>query len=361
VPASGCNLLEVEPASKLTQTEPIATQLEVVELGPLDPDRVYVPSAAPIANALPGDRVRARIVVVDERGRALPDEAIDGLWFHCGVGFCDMGHLAPDDTRYDQDCATLDEWTTDDACRLGPGSGSIEFEVPALGEEAALLLPQITLYAALAWDGQSAEDCWAARRAGEVIDPRCAFIEQTALLGPEWWMLAYAESVGLESPWDIDLFPAPLYFEQANRAPIVSAVEVEVDGEPRETLIPGPDGVAGPLAIELGGRAEIQVVLDPLEQGAQIVFAPIDLEGSFALLPERVWRRVSTTRSLRYEIIGQPLPDPVPGNLPPIQTEVRPFAVLVEDDAAAGRERVVIVVHDERGGETVVYLELDVQ
>src|SRR5690606_4960597 len=85
---TACNF-EVPSSSYLTDTKLISVIVEVVELGPLNPGRVGVPSEAPIAEPMPHDRVAFDAVVVDADGKRLPADELETIWFQCGVVECD--------------------------------------------------------------------------------------------------------------------------------------------------------------------------------------------------------------------------------------------------------------------------------
>lgn len=178
---SGCGLLEVGPASRINKIEPVSFRIEVVELGPLDPERVAFPSDMPVAEFLPGDRVRLEIEVVDTEGLALADERLDSVWLLLGD---ESPSVRLSDPRLDLRCDELETWTIDTPCRLGEGRGSIDFEAPPLGESLAGL----RIYAVIAWDGQSAEECLAARRDRKVIPSDCDYMRVHSSPGPNWWL-----------------------------------------------------------------------------------------------------------------------------------------------------------------------------
>ena len=71
--------------------------MRVVELGPLKPERVYVPSIAPVVEFLPGDRVRAQVVVVDSEGLPLADDELDSVWLQCGTRTCRTSAIDSDE------------------------------------------------------------------------------------------------------------------------------------------------------------------------------------------------------------------------------------------------------------------------
>src|SRR5690606_6006938 len=82
----------------------------------------------PIAEALPGDRVRLQPLVVDGEGRAQAPESIDAIWFQCTA---DDHHYSSDCSVNVPACESID-WTTDVGCELGRGRG-FEYTFPPLG------------------------------------------------------------------------------------------------------------------------------------------------------------------------------------------------------------------------------------
>jgi hypothetical protein len=337
----GCGLLEVGPASKITGIEPVSLRVSVIELGPHNPERASFPSDAPIAELLPGDRVRIEIVVVDTDGLALPDEQLDSVWLLLGGGYLEFpAFVAINDLVLDQRCEELEALTMDAACRLGEGRGSIEFTAPPLGEAQ---YPILWVYAAIAWNGQSADDCWEARQEGRAIATDCDFVRVPAYVGPWWWLMAHAASEGL-SPWfPIENLPAAVFTQQANRAPIVD--HILLGTEP----VPVVDGTAGPIAVSPGDGLGLTIILDANQQFAQSYFFPISGEGDlFGVGAELTRTRVSTTGPIWF--FGT---DPVP--------TAAPIWLEVDEHAEPGLARALLAVQDDRGGETLVRVELDVQ
>jgi hypothetical protein len=347
----GCGLLEIGPASNISETEPISARVRVVELGPLDPERVYYPSEAPIVESLPGDRIRLETVVVDTEGLPLADDELDSVWLYCGVGGCqsrDRPFAAPE---FDQRCDELDEWTTDSHCRLGEGRGSFEFGVPPLDERGANF-GRMTFYAVLAWNGAHAEDCWTARREHGVPPASCGFVQFSGALGPEWWRLAYAESEGLTEPNIAQQYPAPVYGQQANRAPVLDHLTVEL-GDQTFELEPDEDGVVGPIEVTPGALVRLWVAANEVEQLAQSYFIPLTLElDAFTLHPETLWLRPSTAGPISW----------VSAQASATQLSVlQPLVLRVDEAAEPGPARVVFALFDDRGAETLAWVELDIR
>lgn len=340
---SGCGLLEVGPASKITRTEPVSVRLSVVELGPHDPERASFPSEAPIAELLPGDRIRVEIEVVDIDGLTLPDEQLDSVWLLLGHGWHEVPALVSiEDPALDLRCDELELWTLDSACRLGEGRSSIEFVAPPIGEQL-YFEPILWVYAAIAWNGRSAEECWEARRGTREIPSDCEFVRFEAPLGPTWWLMAYAASEGLDVWVDIDRFPAAVFTQQANRAPIVDHILLGT------TPMPVNDGIVGPIAVEPGDGLGLKIILDENQQLAQSFYVPLSADGDlFGVAPEITSTRVSTTGPVSYTAAN-----PVP--------TAAPIFLEVDEDAQPGLARVLLAVQDHRGAESLVRVELDVQ
>jgi hypothetical protein len=337
---SGCGLLEIGPSSRITEIEPVSFRVEVIELGPLNPGRVAFPSDMPVTEAMPGDRVRMEIEVVDTDGLALADDRLDSIWLLLAWNPVVSGTIPLDDPRLDLRCDELEEWTINMPCRLGEGRGSIEFEVPPLDPKLNMVLRP---YAVIAWDGQSAEDCWTSRRLRGALPSNCGFVRPNVQVGPSWWLFAYAAAMGLETSRPVERIPAAVFLQQANRAPKV--VSVSVDDVP---LVP-VDGVVGPIAVEPGDRLSLQVSVDQNLQFSQFVFYSPDGSGDyFTLFPERVATRVLTAGPISFPLDFL------------IFVENR-LEIAVDDDASPGVARVLLAVTDLRGGESLVRVELEIQ
>lgn len=345
---SGCGLLEVGPASKITAIEPVSFRVRVVELGPLNPERVSYPSVAPVHEYLPGDRVRLEIEVVDTDGLALADEQLDSVWF-----LLDADHpnnVLLDDPALDLRCDELEAWTMDTSCRLGEGRGSIEFEAPGLGEDTVGFVEEQWFYAVIAWNGQSAEACWTARRDRLAMPSDCDFMLGTTEIGPAWFLLAHAASEGVATWMPVELFHPAVYLQQANRAPQLDHLLVEIDDGAPTLLTPSnaSDGTLGPIAVEPGQLVRLTVAVDENVQFGQLYFFPLNFLGDlFTLSPEYIATRVATAGSISVDQATLPADAPI--------------VIVIDDDAEPGLARVVLAIVDHRGAEQVVRVELDIQ
>jgi hypothetical protein len=338
---SGCGLLEVGPANRITTIEPVSFRVRVLELGPLDPERVSFPSDAPISEFLPGDRVRFEIEVVDTDGLALADEQLDSVWL-----LFNSNAVRLDDPALELRCDELEAWTLDTSCRLGEGRGSIEFEAPGLGEEVGFN-QRLWVYAVIAWNGQSADECWTARRDRKGMPSDCDFMVFPAAVGPSWFLLGYAASLGVYSKIPVELFHPAVYLQQANRAPKLDHVLVELEGA--ESVLTPSDGIIGPIAVEPGQIVNLTIAVDENSQFGQAYFFPLNFAGDlFTLWLESVQTRVATAGPIRA------------ADQRSIPAE-SPIVIEIDDDAEPGLARVVLAIHDSRGAEDVVRVELEIQ
>jgi hypothetical protein len=353
---TGCNL-EVPSPSYLRQTTLIAVVVEVVELGPINPGRAATPSPAPIAEPMPHDRVVFDAYVVDAAGVRVPAAQLDSLWFQCGAFDCGEAIIDPSSGLFDVDCEDLDGTgelgqlaNLDAVCRLGRGDGRFEFELAEIGQ---ILVEQrvAQFYGVIAWEGRSADDCWAARRSRDRPLDRCGFIQRSVKIGPSWAMLVYAELVlGLVSPIPLAQIPLGVLTQQANRVPLPS-FEVLVDD-----VVIGRWPNQDRFTVAAGDRVEIEPKDDLVSQFFQSYFVgrPLDEAGSqWLFLPaaEQTGERVFSSGAivvLDHDPFGA-------GVLFPTRWEL-----VVDEYATPGVSRVVLHYFDDRFGEGVATLEFEV-
>lgn len=349
---AACNF-EVPSSSYLEDTKLIGVLIEVVELGPLNPDRVGVPSEVPIAEAMPQDRLAFEAVVVDREGRQIPAAELDSLWFQCGPFACGESMIEASSELFDRPCAELEDellpWNMDAVCRLGAGDGRFEFRLPELSQ----LLIEIRVaqyYGVIAWAGRSAESCWSARRSGDASLDNCGFIQRSVKIGPSWWMLAYAETVGLQSPIPIPQIPAGVYLQPANRVPVASLV-VTVDGEAR-----GGWPEQTEFEVEPGARIEIASEYDEVAQFLQAYFLgkpSVSGDGYlFVPNPETLGEVPYTSNAI---VLIEPEAYSEESLFP------TSWEFVVDEYAEPGTSRIVMLYFDDRYGEGVAILEFEVR
>lgn len=350
---SACNF-EIPSSSYLVQTRLLGVTVEVIELGPLHPGRVGPPSPAAIAEPLPHDRVAFEALVFDRGGERLPEAEIDTLWFQCGRFDCGFGLQLPE--LFERDCEEaggglgpdgqeVGPPTMDSVCRLGRGDGRFEFVVPELGQQMAEFRVA-DYYGVVAWGSRSAASCWAARLAADHDLDNCAFIQRRVKIGPSWWMLLYAESIGLVSPIPPPQIPAPVLVQPANRVPIVSFT-VAVDGQVQGSW---------PAQTQFTAVRDSQIVLrpefDPATQLFQAYFLGSPVGGSevesylFTVAAEIPSHTAYTSGSIHVresEFPGVPITE-----------------FFVDEYAEPGTARIILVYFDDRYGEGVARLDFEV-
>lgn len=347
---AACNF-EVPSSSYLAETKLLTVLIEVVELGDLNPDRVGVPSDVPMAEAMPHDRLAFEAYVVDRNGVRIPSAELDSLWFQCGT--LDCGEALLDSPLLDRDCSELEDaglaWDMDVICRLGRGDGVFEFQLPELGQ---LMTEQRvgTYHGVIGWEGRSAESCFEARRAGDRPLDRCGFVTRAVKIGPSWWMLAYAETIGLQSPIPLPQIPAAVFLQAANRVP-EPTFTVTIDGQLRGVW---PEQTS--FEVEPGARISIDSQYDEAKQFLQSYFLgiPVDSTGQ-----EWLFQPAS-------EVLGE-----VPYSSNAIvwtgyePTMERPYPLtwefVVDEYADPGTSRILLVYFDDRYGEGVATFEFEVQ
>lgn len=338
--SSGCEFRIPSP-TYIGETKLISIQAEVTELGPLHPGRVGVPFDAPIAEALPGDRFAFEAVVVNPDGEVLGPDAVQSLWFQCGVSDCGTNGLPLDAPELDVRCDELDLWTLDLPCLLGEGDSRFEFQVGELAEQI-VAARVASFYGVIAWDGRSAADCWADRRAANTDLDGCGFVQRQVKIGPSWWMLAYAETIGIASPIPIWQIPAAVYAQPANRTPS-PRIDVTVDGE-----LLGSYPETTQFSAKLGDPIQLDVVYDPIEQLTQFYFFAIPHEETYWFEPaqEYVSDTVFTTESIHFA---------------GVDTFVLQRDFLVDEYADPGNAQIFVVYADDRYGEGVARLDFEVE
>jgi hypothetical protein len=299
------------PASHIETTE-ILTIRHEVEIGPLDPERVgplIEGAEKPIAEVLPGDRLRLEAVVVDTEGLQVDVDELETLWLQCGNGPCEDFYLNGIDLHsvvFSRRCDQLDDYTTDEYCLLGTGSGTFEFEVPEFGPRVLFsfaeigfgLRPQFRFFGVVAWDGRTAESCWESRRGTLENLDGCGFIFHTVAIGPIWFAVQRAAEIGLELPSSFDpaLFPSAVFSQPANRIPETPDLRVLVDDEQVAMGVPP----FPPIPVEPGAKIEVEFAFDPLTQLFQSSFQPLDhdVSDTFVVSRERLISRTVTSGAI---------------------------------------------------------------
>lgn len=361
-----CNI-DIPPPSYISATQIFAVR-HVVELGPLHPDRVGPQLAdtheTPIAEVLPGDRLRLETVVVDVDGRALADHEVETLWMQCGTG---SGSSIEAQLSFQNPlpCTKLDDprprlglgHTLERTCVLGTGTASFEFEVPPLDPRyspSLLFNPPLCLYGVAAWDGRRVEDCWTSRLENNAALDRCEFIVHQVSIGPQPWLLAYIASLGVETDYDVNLFPAWVFLQPANRIPRAPELTILVDGERVVTDRPP----LPTIPVKAGSRIDLLLQFDAPSQQSQLAFEPRSQLGDiFVAVAEHLYSRTATTGAIR-RIGGS---DPETGHDNVAVSDNGSFAYEVEEFAKPGTSRILIGYRDDRWATDFLTVKFEVR
>jgi hypothetical protein len=300
------------PASHIETTE-ILTIRHEVEIGPLNPERVgplIEGAEKPIAEVLPGDLLRLEAVVVDTAGLQVDVDELETLWLQCGSGPCEdfyiTGGANLQSEVFSRRCDQLDDYTTDEYCLLGTGSGTFEFEVPEFGPRVLYsfadtglgIRPKFRFFGVVSWGGHTAGSCWESRRGDLANLDGCGFIFHTVTIGPIWFAVQRAAELGLELPSSLDpaLFPSAVFSQPANRIPETPDLRVLVDDEQAAIGVPP----FPPIPVEPGATIEVEFAFDPLTQLFQSSFQPLDhdVSDTFEVSRERLISRTVTSGAI---------------------------------------------------------------
>jgi hypothetical protein len=356
------------PASHIETTEILTIRHEVVEMGPLDPARVgplIAGAEKPIADVLPGDRLRLEAIVVDTAGVQVPEDELETLWLQCGGGPCENFYVTGIDLRspvFSARCDQIDDYTTGDFCLLGTGSGKFELEVPEFGPYVlwgdfgaggSETWPQLRMFGVVAWGGRRAEECWEARRGDLANLERCGFIFHTVRIGPVMFAYQRAAELGLQLPFEIDLalVPSALLLQPANRIPETPSLRVLVDDEEVAVGVPP----FSPIPVAPGARIEVEFAFDPLTQLVQSSFLPKSYSdpNTFVFSREHLTSRTSTSGA----IVQSGSIDP--SGLLNFVEDDGSFLYEVDAFARPGISRVLIVYRDTRMAHDWLSLEFE--
>lgn len=358
--ASSACTMPIPDARVLTSTRAIALQSEILVAGPLFPERLDSPVVlpeSPITELMPGDRVRAEVVIVDTAAEPLAASEVESLWFQCGVGCYNAGARL-DRSLADVDCDAVEDYDLGSRCVLGRGDLGFEFTLPPLTQRAALM-GTIQLFAVFAWDGRRAEDCWETRKSLEGSLDGCAFVAHTLELGPEWLLQAHADAEGFVTSVPLEHVPFAAFLQPANHPPFLTGVRLGFDGSPIG-LVAGAEApeLALPFPVRRGQTLDIVPVLDEDAQLLQTIISTADPEGLvFAPRPEAVSFHHYTTAGLRTPAATSDSIDAQP----PLLGGPQEVELVVEQSAEVGEVlRVVLVASDGRGGDVVRWLAFEV-
>jgi hypothetical protein len=319
----GCEYdLDVGAHWQISQPRVIAFRMEVVEPAPIWPDRLAGNvSDGPIAEALPGDRVRLQPLVVDGEGRPQAPESIDAIWFQCTA---EVDFFGGGDCLVDVPPCELIDWMTDVGCELGRGRG-LEYTFPPLGPGGFRDRSMKLLGIIGRTPEADAERCRAGFLAGTGELSECTLVEAYVAIGPRWVLQHVGAEAGFEPELPLVEIPYLAMLQPANRAP-APGLPVWLDTETKQPLQGSPPRVRPGQRVETVGPSWSATDRQPYAywQRATIV-AGYESRGAGYFASGPIWFSIVDGSALQFE---------------------------VDEGAPAGLVRVVIIVGDERRGDT---------
>jgi hypothetical protein len=231
--------------------EILAVRGDVVEPGPFADEIAPVPADRWRAEALPGDRVRARLVAASLEGIAA-DADVDAAWFICRDDGC-ITELRDADTLVP--CGGLLE--PGDGCSLGHGA-EVMFDVPELVPDSATtqVPASVTIGAVLGTpDGPTTGEC--VGRLTQRPYPSlagCSMFQHLVPAGPGWKL---AELIGA----DAEDVPIQARFVPPNFSPEIERFDVSIraaEGD-RDLVM----AVGERTSVSPGDVVRLEVQIDP--------------------------------------------------------------------------------------------------
>lgn len=194
--SGGC-LPDERPYWVIDHTDALAMQFEVIERGPYGAEPP--PGQGPVAEAMPGDRVRATPFVAGVDG-PVDVASLRPRWFVCGGNGCTGGQVVDLEAAPRCDPVTLPQAET---CALGEGA-TATFELgPLVDVAGAASLGVMVMMVAGTPEGPSTAECL--RRAAELDRTtsslrECLFFVRTLRVGPLWRTVLVGALTGAASP-----------------------------------------------------------------------------------------------------------------------------------------------------------------
>ena len=164
------------------------------------------------------------------------------------------------------------------------------------------------------------------------------------MIGPLWWAVANAESLGAEPPIEEQL-PALVLYQPANRIPLAPALTVRVDDEVVAFGVPP----LPTLDVDPGAQISIELAFDPLSQSLQRILTPLGGYTAWELVDESLYSNTATSGAIRRA--GADLPVSGHGR----------FSYDVDPEASPGRSRVLILYGDSRRAGDVLTVEFEIR
>lgn len=190
-------LPEERPYWVIDHTDALAMRFEVIERGPWGADPP--PGGGPVAEAMPGDRVRATPFVAGPEG-PVDVAALQPRWFVCGGNGCTGGQLV--DLAEAPPCGPI-ALPQAETCALQPGPAATLELGPLRDVVGAASIGVIVMMVAGTPEGPSTGECM--RRAEGLAQASsslrdCLFFVRTLRVGPTWRAVVAGAAMGATSP-----------------------------------------------------------------------------------------------------------------------------------------------------------------
>lgn len=251
---AGCLPAE-RPYWVIDHTDALMIRFEVVARGPYGSE----PPAAGgvVAEAMPGDRVRATPFVAGTEGPVDAGE-LAPRWFACGEGLCTN---QPFDWRELPACGAL-ALPPEETCALGQGS-PLEFEVGALRDALLVLTRGVPLLMVSGTpEGPDTRECLRRFAGLDEVSASlrdCVFMVASLRVGPTWRVPLVAALMGADPPLSPDQIPWQASQVEADVLPeidrVIAWVPAPGGGEYYREVAPG-----GTLAVAAGDAIRFSAV-----------------------------------------------------------------------------------------------------
>lgn len=276
---AGCLPAE-RPYWVIDHTDALALRFEVAQRGPWGAEPPA--SGGPVAEAMPGDRVRVEPFVAGVDG-PVDMAALRPRFFACPVPGCSVYEIAD----APPDCGAV-ALPPAEHCLIGQG-WPLEFEVGAMVDVVAVLNYGVpVMMVAGTPEGPTTEECL--RRVARLDEESapvqdCLFFARSLRIGPAWLALLQAALSGAGSPVEPQQLPWDVVLVEADVAPAVAGFYAWVPAPGGERLVELP--VGGKLSVRTGETIALGVVAGNEPQlYLTVAIDPADGAVSTSLAPE---------------------------------------------------------------------------
>ena len=240
-------LPDERPHWLIDHTDALGMRFERIAAGPYA--AATPPDGGPLAEAMPGDRVRATPFVAGPEG-PVDVAALQPRWFACGGPGCVGSQLV--DLAEAPPCGPV-PLPLAHTCALGQGGAAIEFEVGPITDVAqAVTRGVLVMMVAGTPEGPNTAECM---RRAEALGERttslteCLFFVRQLVIGPTWQVVLAGVDMGATTPLSPHLLPWQVTQIEADVAPRVDHFTA---------WVPAPDGGERFIEVAPGGTLSVR-------------------------------------------------------------------------------------------------------